>query len=54
MGRSGSTVTLTIDSHSGHLYQLQRSTDLAGTSFVNVGAAQSGSSGTQLEFRGRS
>lgn len=50
VARSGSMVTLTIDSHSAHTYQLQRSTDLAGTSFVNVGAAQAGLSGTQLTF----
>ncbi|MBS0657511.1 MAG: autotransporter-associated beta strand repeat-containing protein [Verrucomicrobia bacterium] len=48
--RVGTTVTLTIDSHDGHSYRLQRSTSLSGGTFVDVGPAQPGATGTTLTF----
>ncbi|MBS0659731.1 MAG: hypothetical protein JSR82_15935 [Verrucomicrobia bacterium] len=48
--KTGNTVTLSVDSFSGHSYQLKRSLDLAGDVFVNLGAPQPGSTGSQLIF----
>ena len=48
--KSGNTVTITVNSHTGHFYQLQYSPSLAGNSFTNIGAAQAGSTGNTLVF----
>jgi len=49
--RAGSTFTITIDSYTGHTYQLQKSTTTpAGANFSGVGAAKQGSTGTVLTF----
>ena len=40
--KSGSSVTLTVASHSGHAYQLQRSPSISAPVWTNVGSAQSG------------
>jgi len=50
VSRSGNNVTVRIDSHTGHTYQLQHSPTLNGGSFVNIGLPQTGSTGTILEF----
>lgn len=50
VSKSGSTVTVKINSNSGHTYQLQYSPTLAGGTFTNIGAPQSGSTGTTLVF----
>jgi hypothetical protein len=44
------TVTVTIDSHTGHTYQLQYSPTLTAGTFTNIGAPQTGSTGTTLVF----
>ncbi|HWB05577.1 MAG TPA: hypothetical protein VG796_21340 [Verrucomicrobiales bacterium] len=49
MAFTGSAVTLTIDSYTGHTYQLQHSTSLS-EGFTNVGASQTGATGTALTF----
>ena len=46
---TGTTFTLTINSYTGHTYQLQSSGSLTGT-FTNLGAPQSGTTGTVLTF----
>lgn len=43
-------VNLTIDSYTGHTYQLQVSSSLAAGSFTNVGDPQPGSTGALLTF----
>ena len=48
--KSGSTVTLRINSNTGHTYQLQYSPTLTGGVFTNIGAPQPGSTGTTLVF----
>lgn len=48
--KQGNTVTLTVDGFTGHTYQLQRSLDLAGDVFINLGAPQQGVSGETLTF----
>ena len=48
--RTATSFTLTVDSYSGHAYQLQRGTSPDGSSFANVGAVQNGSTGTTLTF----
>lgn len=48
--RTVNTVTFTIDSYTGHTYQLQSSPSLTSASFANIGAAQTGSTGTSLVF----
>ncbi|MBS0658909.1 MAG: autotransporter-associated beta strand repeat-containing protein [Verrucomicrobia bacterium] len=48
--RTGNTVTVTIDGYTAHSYRLQRSTDLAGTTFVSLGAPQNGATGGTLTF----
>ncbi|MBS0658267.1 MAG: autotransporter-associated beta strand repeat-containing protein [Verrucomicrobia bacterium] len=50
MSRAGSVTTVTIDSYSGHSYQLQKSTGLT-TAFANVGSLQNGASGSTLTFQ---
>ena len=48
---SGGAVTLTVDSFTGHTYQLQRNDSLADGSFANLGAAQAGTTGAVLTFQ---
>lgn len=50
--KTGTTVTLTIDSYTGHSYQLQKSeTSPDGSAFtINVGTPQQGSTGNVLTF----
>ncbi len=48
--RAGNTVSVTIDGYSGHTYQLQRSLALNSDVFTNLGATQTGSTGTELTF----
>ena len=48
--RTSTAVTLTIDSYSGHTYQLQRAASPDAASFANLGSAQPGSTGTTLTF----
>ena len=48
--RTSTSFTLTIDGYSGHSYQLQRGTSPDAASFVNLGSAQNGSTGTTLTF----
>lgn len=45
---NGNNVGITINSHTGHRYQLQYSPTLEGGSFTNIGAPQSGRTGTTL------
>lgn len=45
---NGGGVSVTIQSYTGHSYQLQRSSSLANPSWQNVGAAQAGSTGAAL------
>ncbi len=49
IARANNVISLLMDSYSSHTYQLQRSTTLNGD-FVNVGAAQNGSTGSVLSF----
>ena len=44
-------MTLTVDSYTGHTYQLQRGDSLAGNSFTNLGAPQNGTTGVVLTFQ---
>ena len=46
VSKSGNSFSASIQSYSGHTYQLQRSTDLA--TWQNIGAAQSGITGSIL------
>jgi autotransporter-associated beta strand protein len=50
ISRSGDNVTVRIESNTGHTYRLQYSPTLTGGSFENIGLAQTGSTGTTLEF----
>jgi autotransporter-associated beta strand protein len=50
VARTGTTFTVTIDSYTGHTYQLQVSSSPAGNTFVNLGPPQQGSTGTVLTF----
>ena len=45
---SGNTITVRIQSHTGHLYQLQHSPTLEAGSWVDDGAPQAGATGTVL------
>ncbi len=45
---TGGDLRISISSHVGHLYQLQRCTDLATGAWTDLGAPQSGSGGTLL------
>lgn len=49
---TGNTVTVTIDSYTGHTYQLQSSSSPAANTFSNVASSspQNGRSGTELTF----
>ncbi|HEY4281639.1 MAG TPA: hypothetical protein VGM62_01145, partial [Chthoniobacterales bacterium] len=46
----GNSLTLTIDSYTGHTYQLQKSNTPNGSGFGNVGSSQQGGTGTVLSF----
>lgn len=46
----GTTVTVQIDGYTGHTYQLQRSLDLNGSMFLDIGAPQNGATGNVLSF----
>ena len=46
--KTGSNFSVTIQSYTGHTYQLQKSASLTAPSWQNVGAAQVGSTGTAL------
>ena len=48
---TGGVMTVTIDSYTGHTYQLQRSNSLDDGSFTNLGALQSGKTGSVLTFQ---
>ena len=48
-GKSGSSLSLSVQSHAGHGYRLQKSTTLVGQDWTNVGASQSGN-GSVLTF----
>lgn len=48
--RNGETVALSIESHSGHMYQLQRGTSLDPESFVSLGKPKPGQAGRDLRF----
>ncbi|MEI7929659.1 MAG: hypothetical protein WCH40_14005, partial [Verrucomicrobiales bacterium] len=50
VSKSGSTVTVKINSNTGHTYQLQYSPTLTGGTFTNIGASQAGSTGITLVF----
>ena len=49
VSRAGNTLTVTLDSYSGHTYQLQRSTAL-NDDWTDASAAQPGATGTTLTF----
>ncbi len=52
IARTGTQVTITIDGYTGHSYQLQSSDRPApGSSFQNLGAPQTGNTGTVLSFQ---
>ncbi|MBE7210455.1 MAG: trypsin-like serine protease [Gluconacetobacter diazotrophicus] len=48
--RTSTAVTVTVDSYTGHNYQLQRGTSPTASSFANLGSPQAGSTGTTLTF----
>lgn len=48
--KTGNSITITIDSYTGHTYQLQKSTTLAANSFSNIGASQQGNTNNVLTF----
>jgi autotransporter-associated beta strand protein len=50
VGFTGSGLTLTIASYTGHTYQLQKAATPNATDFANVGNAQQGSTNTVLTF----
>jgi autotransporter-associated beta strand protein len=51
VNKAGNTVTITIDSFTGHTYQLQKSaTSPAANTFSSIGLAQQGSTGNVLTF----
>ena len=54
ISRIGSMVTITIDGSASYTYQLQHSNSLSTPSFSNVGAPQSGATGTILTFNDQS
>ncbi len=47
--RAGNVITVKIDGYNAHSYQLQKSTNLAATTFTNVGISQAGA-GAELTF----
>ena len=48
---TGGVMRVTIDSYTGHTYQFQRSNSLDDGSFTNLGAPQSGTTGSVLTFQ---
>ncbi|MBS0661408.1 MAG: autotransporter-associated beta strand repeat-containing protein [Verrucomicrobia bacterium] len=48
--RNGETVALSIESHTGHTYQLQRGRSLDPDSFVSLGKPKPGQTGRDLRF----
>jgi hypothetical protein len=48
--KNGNSFTVTINSYTGHTYQLQKSTTPSGNSFGDIGASQQGSTNTVLTF----
>lgn len=48
--RNGDTVALSIDSYTGHTYQLQRGRSLAPEDFVSIGKPKPGQTGRDLRF----
>ena len=50
VAKVGDAVTITIESYTEHTYQLQYSSTLSSNSFINIGASQTGSTGTTLTF----
>ena len=42
--------TVTMGGYTGHTYQLQRSSSLAGDSFTGIGTSQTGTTGMALTF----
>lgn len=50
VSKTGTGVTVLIDSLSGHGYQLQRASTLVNSSYTNVSAVQNGTTGTTLTF----
>ncbi len=54
ISRIGSAVTITIDGSTNYTYQLQHSSSLSIPSFTNIGAVQSGTTGTILTFNDQS
>ncbi len=48
--RNASAIILTINSYTGHAYQLQRSGSLTDGSFSNLGSPQAGATGAALTF----
>ncbi|MBS0659089.1 MAG: autotransporter-associated beta strand repeat-containing protein [Verrucomicrobia bacterium] len=47
---AGGALSVSVDSHTGHVYRLQASPTLDAAGFVDVGPAQAGSTGTALVF----
>ena len=50
VARTGTTITVTIDSYTGHNYVLRRINDLVTGDFTDVTASQPGATGTTLTF----
>jgi len=50
VAKSGSSVTVRINSNTGHVYQLQYSPTLNGGTFANIGVPQTGATGATLVF----
>jgi hypothetical protein len=46
LSKSGNTFTVSIQSYTGHTYQLQKSSDL--NTWQNVGTSQAGSTGSAI------
>jgi hypothetical protein len=47
---AGTTITITINSYTGHTYRMQTSSSLDPNSFTNSGSPQQGATGTPLTF----
>lgn len=50
INRTGSSVQVSILSHDGHTYRLQKSPTLSGAAFTDIGSAQTGANGVKLTF----
>ena len=48
VSRAGNNFSVTIDSYTGHTYQLQKSASPVGNTFSNTGSSQQGTTGTVL------